>query len=239
MFLFYIDESGTLLKDNQTNYFILATIAMSDKYSSQNQEKFLLLKRSIVKAQEPELWELKGSELCQGKGKTFTRYKLEARVRIYLEIAETLNETPCHIFGVIANKKLLFDNREGMKSDINLYGCTFYRLLEELDSFLKSYNESGIILMDSRSTLHTAVQDGRLLTTYREWVKLQEDNCNFVEEPWFGESKSYVGLQLADYVAYLINLKTQNIGENDNKFKFLEAFDILQSKIHLVEIPKV
>ncbi len=75
-------------------------------------------------------------------------------------------------------------------------------------------------------------------SSYREWVKSRKHDCNFVEQPWLGASQFYVGLQLADYVAYLISLKTQDIQKDDRNFEFLKAFDILKDKIHLVEIPE-
>ena len=125
-----------------------------------------------------------------------------------------------------------------MKNDIKLYPFTFQRLLDELDSFLKSSNESGILFLDSRSTHSTSKQDDRLVRAYREWVNSRKHDCNFVEQPWLGASQFYVGLQLADYVAYLISLKTQDIQKDDRNFRFLKAFDTLKDKIHLVEIPE-
>ncbi|MFN6003777.1 MAG: DUF3800 domain-containing protein [Dolichospermum sp.] len=103
---------------------------------------------------------------------------------------------------------------------------------------MKSSNQSGILFLDSRSTHSTGKQDDRLVRAYREWVKSRKHDCNFVEQPWLGASQFYVGLQLADYVAYLISLKTQDIQKDDRNFGFLEAFDILKDKIHLVEIPE-
>ncbi|MEA5553074.1 DUF3800 domain-containing protein [Anabaena cylindrica UHCC 0172] len=236
MFLFYIDESGTGAKDNGTNYFVLASLAVYEKDYSKNYEQISLLKRSIIKTKEPEDWELKGNELCKGK-ELFKGWSLEARIRTFLSIAETLNQIPCHIFSIVVNKKLLFENREGMKDDVILYRFTFHHVLEELDSFLKSCNESGILFLDSRSTHSTSKQDDRLVKAYREWVNSRKHDCSFIEQPWLGASQFYVGLQLADYVAYLISLKTQDIQEDDRNVEFLKAFTILQEKIRLVEIP--
>ena len=83
MFLFYIDESGTGAKDNGTNYFVLASIAIYEKDYSKNYEEISALKRSIVKTKEPEDWELKGNELCKGK-ELFKGWNFEDRVRTFL-----------------------------------------------------------------------------------------------------------------------------------------------------------
>lgn len=91
--------------------------------------------------------------------------------------------------------------------------------------------------MDSRSTHSTSVQDGRLIKTYRDWVESKEYNTGFVEQPWFGVSQFCVGLQLADYVAYLINIRSQQTEGDSRKAEFLEAFNILEDKIYLFEIP--
>ncbi|MBD2302624.1 DUF3800 domain-containing protein [Nostoc sp. FACHB-190] len=236
MLLFYVDESGTCSKDDQTNFFVLASVAISEHDSSQIHTKVLSLKQSIFPSKDHDTWELKGREIYRGEG-TFKKHKLESRIRIFLEISTTLNQLPCHIFTVVVNKKAFYKMREDMKDDTMLYRLTFNRLLQELDGFMKCSNESGILLMDSRSTHSSSVQDGRLVKAYRDWINSQKYDCCFVEQPWFGVSQFCLGLQLADYVAYLINLSTQQIEGKSHTVECLKAFDILQSKIHLVEIP--
>lgn len=238
MFLFYIDESGTGSNDKETNYFVLASIAISENYSLGNYEEILSLKQNIVKGRDPEKWELKGHNLVQGKD-VFKGWSSEARSRTFLKIAEKLNQLPCDIFAVVVDKKLLYSHGEEMKDESSLYCYTLYRLLKELDGFLKCFNASGILFFDSRLTHSSSVQDERLIKDYRQWVKSQKYNSSFVEQPWLGSSRFYVGLQLADYIAYLINLKKQQVKEgNLFKAECIKAFDILQSKIHLIEIPE-
>jgi hypothetical protein len=236
MLLFYIDESGTCSNDNQTNFFVLASIAISEQHSSQTYIKFSSIKQSILNTKEAEDWELKGRDIYQGAG-NFKGYKWEARVRIFKEIATKLTEMPCHIFAVVVDKKALYEIKDEMKDDIKLYRLTFNRLLQELDNFLKCSNESGILLMDSRSTHSSSVQDGRVVKAYRDWFNSQKYTSSFVEQPWFGVSQFCFGLQVADYVAYLINLSTQPIEEESRKAELLEAYNILQAKIHLVKFP--
>ncbi|MTJ55663.1 DUF3800 domain-containing protein [Anabaena sp. UHCC 0253] len=237
MYLFYIDESGTGSQDNNTNYFVFSSIAIHATDYKKSHEKIIQLKQNIIKEKKAEEWELKGNELCKGKA-VFKNWQLEDRVRTFSSISETVNQLPFNIISIIVNKKILFENREEMRYDVNLYRFAFQNLLNHLDSFLKSSNESGILFLDSRSTHRSSIQDDRLVKDYIEWLNSLQYDCNFVEQPWFGTSKSYVGLQLADYVAYLISLKTQNIQESHRDFAFLKAFDILQEKIHLVEIPE-
>lgn len=236
MFLFYVDESGTCSNDNQTNFFVLAAIGIADEYSSQLNREIRSFKQAIFKTRKPEEWELKARDIYQGLG-LFKGYKWDGRLRIFLESANILNQIPCHLFAVMVNKKFYYKDKEELKDDALLYRLTFNQLLEQLDAFLKRDYTRGILLMDSRSTHSTSVQDGRLVKAYRDWVESREYETGFVEQPWFGVSQFCVGLQLADYVAYLLNLKSQYTEEDPRKAQFLEAFNILQPKINLVEIP--
>ena len=104
-----------------------------------------------------------------------------------------MSQLPCHIFAVQVNKKRLRETSEDIKDETGLYRLSFNQLLEQLNAYLKQSNETGILLMDSRSTQHTSIQDGRLLRVYRDW-KSQKESSNFVELPLFGSSKFYTGL---------------------------------------------
>ncbi len=90
--------------------------------------------------------------------------------------------------------------------------------------------------MDSRSTQHTSIQDGRLLRVYRDW-KSQTKSSNFVELPLFGFSEFYTGLQLADYVVYLIDRSSKEAGTASGNTELEEAFNLLEPKIQLLKIP--
>ncbi len=52
----------------------------------------------------------------------------------------------------------------------------------QTDRFLQ---ETAILFLDSRSTQHTSVQDGRLLRTFKDWLEEQEYSSNFIELPLF------------------------------------------------------
>jgi hypothetical protein len=80
--------------------------------------------------------------------------------------------------------------------------------------------------MDSRSTQHTSIQDGRLLRVYRDW-KSQKKSSNFVELPFFGFSEFYTGLQLADYVVYSIDRNSKEAGTDSGHTELEEALFFL------------
>ena len=117
-----------------------------------------------------------------------------------------------------------------------MYRLAFNQLLEQLDAYIKQSNETGILLMDSRSPHHTNAQDGRLLTVYRNW-KSQKESSNFVDIPLFGVSKFYTGLQIADYVVYLSARHSKPAGTARGYAELEEAFNLLKPKMQLVKIP--
>jgi hypothetical protein len=146
-----------------------------------------------------------------------------------------MSQLPCHIFAVQVNKKRLRETSEDIKDETGLYRLTFNQLLELLEAYLKQSSETGILLMDSRSTQHTSIQDGRLLRVYRDWKS--QKSSNFVELPLFGSSEFYTGLQLADYVVYLIDRNSKEAGTASGHTELEEAFHLLGPKMQLLKIP--
>ncbi|MEG4941150.1 DUF3800 domain-containing protein [Microcoleus sp. F4-D5] len=193
------------------------------------------LKKEILSLREPEGWELKGRDIWQGQG-SFKKFPQEFRHRAFKKVSETMSHLPCHIFAVQVNKKNLGETSEDIKDDTGLYRLAFNQLLEQLDAYLKQYNETGILLMDSRSAHHTSVQDRRSSDIYRDW-KSQKKSSNFMELPFFGVSDGYTGLQLADYVVYLIDRYSKKARTASGHTELEEAFHLLEPKIQLLKIP--
>jgi len=233
--LFYIDEGGTGWSDDETNLFFLGSFAIYVQHWSQMDREVSALKKKLLPGKKPEDWELKGRHIWQGEG-SFKGCRQESRLRAFKQISQTLNQLPCHIFAVQVNKKRLRETREYIKDDEGLYGLTFNQLLEQLDAYLKQYNETGILLMDSRAAQHTAIQDERLLRVYRDW-KSQKESSNFVELPLFGVSNFYTGLQIADYVVYFIDRHSKPAETARAYAELEEAFNLLKPKMQLVKIP--
>lgn len=236
MVLFYVDENGTGWQDPQTNFFFLASFSIPIQNWSQMDREVSALKNNLLSRIRPEDWELKGRDLWQGVG-SFKNFPRENRLQAFKQVSETLSKLPCHIFAVQVNKKRLRETREDINDDTGLYRLAFNQLLGKLDVFLKQSSETGILLMDSRSTNHTSVQDGRLLRVYRDSNESQQEPSNFVELPLFGFSEFYAGLQLADYVVYLIDRSSKEAGTVSGSTVLEEAFNLLKQKMQLLEIP--
>ena len=58
-----------------------------------------------------------------------------------------------------------------------------------------------------------------------------------MELPFFGVSGGYTGLQLADYVVYLIDLHSKLAGTARGYAELEGAFNLLKPKMQLVKIP--
>lgn len=233
--LFYVDEGGTGWNDMETNFFFLASFAIHVQHWSQMDREVSALKKELFSGKEPEDWELKGRDIWQGVG-SFKKVSREFRLQTFKKISEAMSQLPCHIFAVQVNKKRLRETSEDIKDETGLYRLSFNQLLEQLNAYLKQSNETGILLMDSRSTQHTSIQDGRLLRVYRDW-KSQKESSNFVELPLFGSSEFYTGLQLADYVVYLIDRSSKEAGTASGNTELEEAFNLLKPKMQLFKIP--
>jgi Protein of unknown function (DUF3800) len=203
MFLFYIDESGSLLGDTKFDYFILACVAVHIDFCPEMHREVSRLKRSIFPYLKPEDWEIRGRSIRQGDPPFKERAWVE-RIGIFESIADTLSSPYCHLFTVLANKKLFSSEFIGSGwSDQDLYRVTFSKLLDELNVFLRQQDSRGISFLDSRASQHSSIQDRRLIDAYSEWANRTESR--FIELPIFGFSSFYSGLQLADCFGYLTN----------------------------------
>lgn len=92
-------------------------------------------------------------------------------------------------------------------------------------------------MCDARSDLHSSVQDRRLLDSYREWVHSRTNPTRLVELPWFGFSEFYVGLQLADFAAYLVDYISQEDLRLRGADELQAAFTKFEAKVRIVQIP--
>lgn len=241
MILFYIDEGGTGWKDQETNFFFLVSLAVPAYCVPEMERELHSLKQSWLSGGKLTDWELKGHDIWQGKGK-FKNVNQEYRFKVFLQLAQNLSQSQSSIFAIVINKKSIIEKQINkdveryIENDADLYQLSFKKMLDILNYFLKTSNQTGILLMDSRSSSHNSVQDGRLVKVYEDWIELQEETPCFIEKPWFGFSEFYTGLQLADYVAYLLARRVNEKKEIASQ-KLQEAFDLLKSKIYLLQIP--
>ncbi len=241
MILFYIDESGTGLKDPRSPYFILAALSVPISAWQQLDRDIANLKHQIVGYAKPEDWEIKGRELRRGE-KLFRTLKWPERISAMMAVANTLTKLPVHVIAVRVDTR---DLPEFVATDTDLFRLAFWRLLDEIDQELRRVQQPGMILVDARSDLHSSVQDRRLIDAYRDWLRTKNDGSRLIETPWFGFSAFYAGLQLADFCAYLIDSVTNEERPSlphhqpdlARRQDMHTVYEIIRGKIRLVRIP--
>ncbi len=231
MLFYYIDESGTGYKDKQSDFFLLSGVEVHSSKSLAVDRRIHEFKGRLFPWAKPEDFELKGRDIRHGEG-LFQALNWSERVSIMNEFADLILALPCSLYAVRVNKMQLSNLLE---SEEQLYRLAFWRLLDQISMNLSE--KEALLLIDSRSTLHSSLQDRRLIDSFREWRK-QRKSRHFVELPWFGFSNFYAGLQLADFCAYMIDFASNTDVANKTRAKsVLEAYRIFESKVHLLTIP--
>lgn len=200
MLFFFVDESGTGLKDKGTPHFILAAFAVPAETLAELEDRIASLKRLVAPTFEPEDFELKGREILSGRS-VFRSHSREQRVEILEKLAELALSLPGKVLAVRVDKREL---PLSDFSEADLYRVAFTTLLDALQSELEASGRPGLILMDARSDLHSAVQDRRTLDAFLRWAN-NRTSISFASRPWFGFSHFYAGLQMVDVLAYLIS----------------------------------
>ncbi len=233
MILYYIDESGTGLKDTRSPYFVLSAIAIPAENNQALNQAIIDLKSDMVSWARPEDFEIKGRDLRRGN-KAFKSLDWKQRSRIFLDIATLLSDFPCHIIAVQVDTR---DLPEYISTDTELYRIAFWRLLDAIEADLVARNRSGMTLMDARSNLHSSIQDKRTIQAYQEWLH-SRGHSHLVDVPWFGFSAFYAGLQMADFTAYLVDfVANETTPDRRRSAPLLEAFQRISEKTTLFRIP--
>ncbi|GAB4437413.1 MAG: hypothetical protein Kow00120_04720 [Anaerolineae bacterium] len=231
MIFFYIDESGTGLRDSRSPFFVLGAVAIRAEDWPNLDHSVRQLKRHLVSWAKPEDFEIKARDIRRGE-KFFAGQNWSQRAAAVEAIANLIASLPCGIFVVRTDKRRL---PEYIEAEDDLYRLTFWRLLEELHKELERLDTNGMLLLDARSDLHSSVQDRRLLDTFHEWSVQRE--VRFLESPWFGFSAFYSGLQLADFCAYLTDFAANDTSRSPRNSVLFSAFEVIAPKVRLVQIP--
>jgi hypothetical protein len=198
------------------------------------EEAIYQLKRELIQYARPDDWELKGRDLRRGDG-LFRALTWDQRILVIKRVANTLRDLPCQSLAVAVDKRAL--STEYIASDDQLYRLALTRLLQEAEIQLDSHNETGLLLLDTRSSQHSSLQDRRVLDAYRDWVSERGNRTRFIAPPWFGFSAFYSALQIADFMAYLIDYKANEATKRGSR-PLTEAYTLLEPQIQLFHIPE-
>jgi hypothetical protein len=235
MTVFYIDESGTGLRQPDTPYFVLAALGLSMEHWSDLDRAVVELKGRLVPWAKPEDWELKARDLRRGEG-LFRERNWGQRAAAFRSVAEALTSLPVQIAAVRVHKPRL---PATIGTEADLYRVAFWRLLDLLVEVLQRH-DTGLLMMDSRSDLHSSVQDRRVIDAYRDWCARCQSAPPFAELPWFGFSEFYIGLQMADFCAYMIAFVSNESDRNAPRSggrELHELYGLIEPKVSIVTLP--
>ena len=237
MIFFYIDESGTTLNDPQSPFYVLAALAVSDANLRKLDSSVTAIKRRLVPYAKPEDFEIKGIDLRQGR-KLFKPYEWPDRIAAMKDIAHEIRRLSLPSLAVSVDTR---DLPEHITSTVQVNRMALWRLLDENERRLRQSHEWGVLVIDSQSTAHSSIQDRRTLDAYRDWVISRNDETRFVEQPFFGFSAFYAGLQLADFVAYLVSA-TEPYRRTDQalegrRVELMDVYEILQPTVEVIAVP--
>lgn len=233
MLHFYIDESGTGLRDKRSPYFVLAATAIPVEELSIVDEQINEFKHRLIPFANPEDYEFKIRELRRGE-RFFRNLSWSIRAQAIDEMAALIATLPCKILAVQVHKKYL---TEYIAAEDQLYALTFRKLVDMIENLLQQTGQIGMLMIDSRSDLHSSVQDRRLLDVFRQWQHQHQKPSRLVGLPWFGFSSFYVGLQVADFSAYMIDFVSNEVDTPFGSEVLQKAFGQITSKVHLERIP--
>lgn len=231
MLHFYIDESGTGLRDRRSPYFVLAATAIPVEELAIVDEQINEFKRRLVPFANPEDYEFKVREVRRGE-RFFRNLPWSIRAQAIDEMASLIAVLPCEILAVQVNKVHL---TEYIAAEDQLYALAFRKLVDMVENVLQQTNQFGMLMVDSRSDLHSSVQDRRLLDVYRQ--RQYQKPSRLIGLPWFGFSSFYVGLQVADFSAYMIDFVSNEVDTPFGSAALQKAFGQIESKIQLTRLP--
>ena len=136
MLLFYIDESGTGLKDQRSPYFILCAFSIAASDWAKMDSQVAALKRHLVSWAKPEDFEIKGRDMRRGE-KFFRGQDWETRIEAF-----HLVDMRSDMHSSVQDRRLIDAYREWINSRM---GCT---RLVELPWFGFSAFYAGLQLAD-------------------------------------------------------------------------------------------
>lgn len=229
----YIDESGTGLRDRRSPFFVLAATCIPVAALETVDRQVNDFKRRLVSYAEPEDFEIKVRELRRGD-KFFRGVSWELRQQAIDDLSALVAGLPCDIVAVQFNKEFRTDY---IASDDQLYAVAFRQLLNMIEDKLTRSDDIGMLMVDSRSDLHSSIQDRRLLDVYRQWRIRRREAVRITGLPWFGFSSFYVGLQIADFAAYTIDFAANEIDTPFGSAVMHKAFGRIKDKVTLARIP--
>ena len=210
MYLLYIDESDTTDSKNELTprwYCIAGTRIVDSSYRPTLEKWENLLKKNNI----PPSFELKGEELYQGTGFWKNRYPKE-RVEFSNVVCEFINSVNIKIYACL---EIVVNSRH-----IDSYNKLLSKILNLVPKDISTKGSiSGrqlLLVFDQRPDIENKIRQ-QIRDCRTKIIKHFYKSCAFIDYGFDSDSKLCWGIQIADFVAYLLR-KQQTFQRENNLF---------------------
>ncbi|MFN0124214.1 MAG: DUF3800 domain-containing protein, partial [Blastocatellia bacterium] len=150
--------------------------------------------------------EIKGRDIEQGK-EFFGNISPQVRRDFARRLFQLLFMHDLQVVSVVFAKKEEGIQRLNLSGE-GIYEIAYKELLEHIEGFLDTKDESGLLLIDSRaSSIRSHLKDDRLIAVHEDYLKKLDrggKQSRIIEYPVFVQSEFFAAVQLADLCAYNI-----------------------------------
>lgn len=210
MYLFYVDDSGTV-KDKNQKHFVLAGFSVfeTETYNLSHKIESIMDRFNL-----PSDVELHGNPMAKGSG-IWRSIPKQTRIDCIHECLRTLTDARFRVFAAVVNKEKYYTENPVISAFEQISSRFDQYLMRQYRKDKKPYR--GLMICDKatheetlQAVTHTYIEKGH------SWGTLH----NFSEVPLFLDSKASRMIQLADLIAYGIFQKYEH--DNTSFFEDIE-----------------
>ncbi len=203
MKLIYIDESGntgTRSDDTLQPYHLIAALAVDDCIvrDIENDIRTLGLKHFSEVSRNTD-FEFHGYEIHKGKGRYFSKLKVEQRIEIMDDLLNIIKSYNLQIIYTIINK-------QANKAKLHPHQLAFLFLIECIEDYLIKENSLGLLVADENRDIEQRLIDDleRFKTIDTGFGDRPTKIDHIIDSLHFVKSHNNHLIQLADVVAYVL-----------------------------------
>lgn len=203
MKLFYIDESGntgTRSDDIMQPYHLIAALAVDDVNvrAIENDVRTLGLKHFGEVSRNTD-FEFHGYEIHKGKGRYFSKLKVEQRIEVMDDLLSVIKSYGLQIIYTVINK-------QATKAKLHPHQLAFLFLIERIEDYLIKENSLGLLVADENRDIEQRLIDDleRFKTIDTGFGYRPTKIDHIIDSLHFVKSHNNHLIQLADIVAYIL-----------------------------------
>jgi hypothetical protein len=230
MYLLYIDESDTTDSKNKLTprwYCVSGMRIVGSSYRAALEKWEKILKINNL----PSGFELKGEELYQGTG-SWKNYSPEKRVEFSNLVCSFINSVNIKIYACLE----VVNNSNHINSYNNLLSEILNLVPRDISSKGPRSGRQLILVFDQRSDIENKIRL-QIRDCRTKIIRNFKKSCAFIDYGFDSDSKLCWGIQIADFVAYLLR-KQQTFQRENSLFNQADHFLSIEAVDNLISIIK-